>query len=355
MRFRMNSLRTRLLLAASVILAAFVVLTALALERAYRERAEQAEQDKLQGLIYAILGATNSGDAALLKVNENELRDARLIQPDSGLYALIVDEVGAVIWQSPSLLDSLSVAPAHDAGVWRFRTIQSDNGNQLYTLSLGVNWTFGRKTRRYSFIAAEDSVDLLAQLTRFRQTLWLWLALPAGLLLILQSMVLFWGLSPVRRLVAELRGIEAGNRAEISGDYPDELQPLKAGLNTMLRYERQQQTRYRHALDDLAHSLKTPLAVLTSEAERGDLPGGLQTRLREQLGRMNQIVDYQLKRAATAGSRHLSTPGAGAATCRQNLHGPVKSLLRQKYPLRDSHSASAGSAHGRRRPDGDSR
>jgi two-component system sensor histidine kinase PhoQ len=143
---------------------------------------------------------------------------------------------------------------------------------------------------------------------RFRRTLWLWLALPAALLLVLQWLVLYWGLSPVRKLVTELRGIESGTANEISGDYPSELEPLTHSLNTMLRYERQQQARYRHALDDLAHSLKTPLAVLTSDAERGELAGSLQSRLREQLGRIRQIVDYQLKRAATAGSRHLSAP-----------------------------------------------
>ncbi|MGH8453470.1 MAG: ATP-binding protein, partial [Nevskiales bacterium] len=123
-----------------------------------------------------------------------------------------------------------------------------------------------------------------------------------------QGLVLHWGLSPLRRLVAELRAIEAGSQSDITGEFPDEIQPLTSGLNAMLRNERQQQTRYRHALDDLAHSLKTPLAVLTGEADRAGLPAGLQTRLREQLGRMRQIVDYQLKRAAAAGGRRLSAP-----------------------------------------------
>ena len=308
MRFRMNSLRARLLLAATVILAAFVVLTALALERAYHERAEQAEQDKLQGLIYALLGATDSNDQGLLQVNEGELRDPRLIHPDSGLYAVILDEVGDVIWQSPSLLDYLSVAPAHDAGVWRFRKIRDADARLLFALGLGVNWTSGEQTRRYTFIAVENSADFDAQIQRFRRTLWAWLALPVVLLLVLQGLVLHWGLSPLRRLVAELRAIEGGSQSDIAGEYPDEIRPLTTGLNAMLRNERQQQTRYRHALDDLAHSLKTPLAVLTGDTDRDDLPSGLQARMREQLGRMRQFVDYQLKRAAAAGGRRLSAP-----------------------------------------------
>lgn len=308
MRFRMNSLRARLMLAASVILAAFVVLTGLALERAYHGRAEQAEQDKLQGLIYALLGASDSTEQRLLQVSEGKLRDPRLIQPDSGLYALILDEVGDVIWQSPSLLDPLSVAPAHDVGIWRFRQIRDAQARVLFALSLGVNWTSGEQTRRYTFIAAESSRNFDEQARRFRRTLWLWLAVPAALLLMLQGVVLQWGLSPLRRVVIQLRRIEAGSQTGIEGEYPDEIRPLTTGLNAMLGNERQQQTRYRNALDDLAHSLKTPLAVLQGESEQAGLPAGLQSRLREQLSRMRQIVDYQLKRAAAAGGRRLSAP-----------------------------------------------
>jgi two-component system sensor histidine kinase PhoQ len=308
MRFRMNSLRTRLLVAATIILTAFAVLTALALERAYYGRAEQAEQDKLQGLLYALLGATDSNEQGVLQVNEGELRDPRLIHPDSGLYALILDEVGNVTWQSPSLLEYLSVAPAYDAGVWRFRQIRDDQARLLFALSLGVNWTSNEQTRRYTFIVSESAADFTAQAQRFRRTLWLWLAVPVALLLVLQWLSLHWGLSPLRQLVTEMRLIEAGQRSEIEGRYPDEIQPLTTGLNAMLRSERQQQTRYRHALDDLAHSLKTPLAVLTGDADSDDMPEVVRGRWREQLGRMRQIVDYQLKRAAAAGGRRLSAP-----------------------------------------------
>lgn len=307
MRFRMNSLRARLLLAATLILLAFVVLTALALERAYHDRALQAEQDKLQGLIYALLGATDSNDRGLLEVNEGELRDPRLIHPDSGLYTMILDEVGDVIWQSPSLLGHMAVAQSHDVGIWRFRQIR-DAEQLFFTLSLGVNWTNRGQTRRYTFIVVENSADFYAQTGQFRRTLWLWLAVPALLLLALQWLVLHWGLSPLRRLVGELRAIESGSQTGIAGAYPDEIHPLTAGLNAMLRNERQQQTRYRNALDDLAHSLKTPLAVLAGDTEQARLPESLQSRLREQLGRMRQIVDYQLKRAAAAGGRRLSAP-----------------------------------------------
>src|SRR3546814_21164930 len=64
----------------------------------------------------------------------------------------------------------------------------------------------------------------------------------------------------------ELHRFESGLQLEIEGSYPDELKPLTRDLNAMIVSEHNQQTRYRNALGDLAHSLKTPLAVQIGRA-----------------------------------------------------------------------------------------
>jgi two-component system sensor histidine kinase PhoQ len=69
-----------------------------------------------------------------------------------------------------------------------------------------------------------------------------------------------------------------------------------------------QQTRYRDALGDLAHSLNTPLAVLRNFAEDTSLPPDMQQALDEPVSRMQDITDYQLRRASAAGRRTLSEP-----------------------------------------------
>ena len=91
---------------------------------------------------------------------------------------------------------------------------------------------------------------------------WLWLLVPAALLLMIQLVVLAWVMRPLKRLAREVREIEHGQGERIDGDYPRELQSLRSALNTLLGQERSRQQRYRQALDDLAHSLKTPLAVI---------------------------------------------------------------------------------------------
>jgi two-component system sensor histidine kinase PhoQ len=304
----MNSLKARLLLAATLILFAFVALTGVALQRGSQERAEQAERDKLQGLVYSLLGASGTDRSGKLRVNEGELRNSRLGQPDSGLYLQILDDKGGTLWQSASVLDALPQVALPPVGGWSFSREPDAAGNELFIEVFTVRWISRGTERTYSFIAAEDSREFVAQMHRFARVLWIWLLVPSVLLLVLQSVVLQWGLSPLRRLVAELRGIEGGGQAEIAGRYPSELQPLTGALNAMLRSERNQQTRYRHALDDLAHSLKTPLAVLSGEADRDELQPAQRERLQEQLGRMRQIVEYQLKKAAAAGSRSFTTP-----------------------------------------------
>jgi len=109
-------------------------------------------------------------------------------------------------------------------------------------------------------------------------------------------------------MTAELRAIERGTQAEIRGHYPDELVPLTDGLNEMIVSERNRQVRYRNALGDLAHSVKTPLAVMNGVVEDPAMPENARRSLREQLAVMRQITDYQLRKASTAGRRSLSEP-----------------------------------------------
>ncbi|MFX4959640.1 hypothetical protein ABTC43_19500, partial [Acinetobacter baumannii] len=73
---------------------------------------------------------------------------------------------------------------------------------------------------------------------------------------------LTWGFRAMRGLSSELDQIESGERESLSEEHPRELLRLTHSLNRLLRSEHKQRERYRHSLGDLAHSLKTPLAVL---------------------------------------------------------------------------------------------
>ncbi len=307
----MRSLRARLLLAATLVLVVFMLLSGAALEQAFRSSAQQAQRDKMQALIYFLLGSAENGENDILTIPPNAQLDPRLGRVRSGLAALIFDAKGKVIWRSASLESPVPDLQAPKVGDSLFTEFDDQ-----FALSYGVNWAADTgshlftspKPRRYTIAVLEDKTPYRTQLGVFRRTLWIGLGFAASALLLLQLLVLRWGLAPLRRLARELRLVESGEQARIESSYPDELMPLASGLNTMIQGERNQQSRYRNALDDLAHSLKTPLAVLRGLAEDKAADAALRERLRDPVGRIQEITDHQLRKAATAGRRTFAEP-----------------------------------------------
>ena len=312
------SLHARLLVAAGVVLTGFLGLTGAALDRGFRQSAEAAARDRLQAELYLLLGAADLDADLGLSVPE-VLPDARLATPGSGLYAEVVDGEGEVVWRSWSALGLDVPFPAPPPpGHPELRETLSSDGAALLTLSLGVVWELAPgRDERYTFRVAESRATLEAEVARFRQSLWGWLA-AAGLgLLAVQGLVLRWGLAPLRRVVHEVAAVEAGRQEGLSGHYPGELRPLTDRLNALLAHGRSQLERHRNALADLAHSLKTPLALLQGALEREAPPPELRASVHDQVERMATVVDYQLRRAAATGRAPLTASVALAPLVRR--------------------------------------
>ena len=135
----------------------------------------------------------------------------------------------------------------------------------------------------------------------FRARLMYWLGGAALLLLVAQGIVLAWGLRPLRKAEADLHRIESGEIEAIGGRFPRELQGLINNINLLIRNGRASRDRYRNSLGDLADSLKTPLSVLRGAVESGDREALAHT-VRDEVSRMDEIVQYQLRRAAASGA-----------------------------------------------------
>jgi two-component system sensor histidine kinase PhoQ len=305
---RRLSIHQRLLLAASLVLSAFLGLTGLALDKAFRSAAEEALQARLNSSVYALLAAAEEGEAGVL-IMPPVLTDPRFNRPDSGLYARVVGKQTDYRWQSGSgvgrALDLIrEVAP----GEAIFERVELPGGEALMSLSFGVVWEdFNGRELGYTLAVAEDLKPQLEQIAAFRNTLMLWLGGAAVLLLLAQGLVLRWGLTPLRQVAEALTEIESGRSEELQGSYPRELSPLTSNINSLIRHARARQQRYRDSLGDLAHSLKTPLAILQGLAEQSDpMARQEQHLLNEQVKRMNQIVGHQLQRAAASGRTSLT-------------------------------------------------
>ena len=293
------SLNTRMIIGASLVLTVFVILTAFTLDKAFEDSARAAVEERLRGQLYFLIGETEVDEQGHIELPSSSTL-ARLNQPHSGLYASVYSG-SKLTWSSRSVLGAgYPFVKQLPTGEERFH-YQQDRTRPWFVLAYGVAWQVGEKTIPITYNLIEDSSSFEAQIQKYRQTLWGWLLALAALLLVAQLLVLRWGLTPLRKVANELHSIEHGEQEALHGNYPAELRGLTGNLNTLLAHERAQQQRYRNALADLAHSLKTPLAVLHGSATDA-------SSIREQVNRMQQSVDYQLQRAATAGRGGLNSP-----------------------------------------------
>jgi signal transduction histidine kinase len=135
------------------------------------------------------------------------------------------------------------------------------------------------------------------------------------------------GFSPFAELRRRLADVQRGTERQLVGNYPAEVQPLVSDLNALLGHRDDAIRRAVAKAGDLAHGLKTPLAVLSQEAERAAAAGhaDLAAVLAEQVERMRRQIEYHLAhaRAAAAGS------SSGARCAVAGSAGPLaRTLLR---------------------------
>ena len=114
---------------------------------------------------------------------------------------------------------------------------------------------------------------------------------------------------------------------------PRGLEPLTDSINAFIESERENLERQRNTLADLAHSLKTPIAVLRTQMDSGAGDGALREELDVQLQRMNNLVSYQLARAASSGHKLFSAP-LPSSSCRS----PGSPWKRAAGSISNSHS-----------------
>ena len=304
----MRSIKSRMMFTSLIVLVVFMVLTAVALERAVEKRMLESEEDKLRSLMYSILAAVDR-DATGLSINVSDARlfETALFNADSGLRALLYDRESE-IWRSLSTSESFPRAANLDEATLRFQQL-SFVDKQWFQLAFSILWpNVHDQLSLYEVVVWKDASDYSLQFKSFRQTLWLWLVITIALLLILMWLVMLWGLRPLRAIGEEVSAIEDGIKQRFDSIYPTEIKPLTQNLNLLLQREQHQMQRYRNALDDLAHSLKTPLAVLRGLAEKTEWKTEDRQVLEEQNDRMNQIVSYQLQKAATMGGELMAKP-----------------------------------------------
>lgn len=302
----MGSLSGRLLLAVSLLLAVFFGITIVLLDRAFRISAETAIRDRLDVQLRVLLAAAEPTDAQPPSLDiADPLPEARFETPGSGLYGQIEAPGGATVWRSPSAVGAgIEGLPRPPPGERRFFRTETLNEEEVFALTLGLEYEFPTgELQPFSFTVAEFMVPFRDEVAGFRRALFGWFALLTIALLASQALLLRLLLRPLRRVQAEIAAIEQGRCQALGEDYPRELRGVTGNLNALLAAERERLARYRDTLGNLAHSLKTPMAVIRN-AVSGQADEATPV-VREQLDHMQRIVAYQLQRAAAWGATSL--------------------------------------------------
>jgi two-component system sensor histidine kinase PhoQ len=308
-----RALRARLLLTSLLLLPVFFGLTGFALQQAFHHSLEAAEEERLKLQVYLILGAAElKGDRIMIP---DDIQEPRFAQVESGLYGFLHEGDEMLVWYSESaklISDALLEQLAFDGlstGDSRFDQLPEQG---LFVYQFALLWEIAGKEHNYVFTVLESDSSVKTEQKAFNTRLWGWLGGAIFFFLLIETALIRWGLKPLTRLAEDLKRIEMGQSDKLTGEYPTEVQAVTDNLNLLIHNERQQRERYRNTLGDLAHSLKTPLAVIRGAGQEKLDFNGYQTLVTEQAGRMDQIVQYQLSRAVKSQGRTLAKKTAVA-------------------------------------------
>jgi signal transduction histidine kinase len=236
--------------------------------------------------------------------------------PLSGHYYRIVAADGRVL-RSRSLWDEDFDTPIVQPGTTRIDAMDGPFDQKLLSWSRGFLWNDAPLT----VTVAEDIGPIDERIRTMGWQLFGVLTLLFMLLLLLQRWLVTRSLKPLGHAVQACRLLEEGRVEPLPEQGPREIAPLVSAINRLTQYVLGRLKRSRNTLGDLAHALKTPLAVLgqMADSELAARDADMAARLRRQVDEMQRIIERELKRARLAGGGH---PGG-----RFEIAGELASLV----------------------------
>ncbi len=319
------ALRLRLLLLSAATIAGALFIAGLALSAIFERHLERRVAQELQVKLLELAGAF-ALDEAGAPVLTRPLADPRYEQPASGSYWQVSGPQGAVL-RSRSLWEH-ALRPDDPRGrVAEAYETAGPEGETLYVRERDVRLGHDGTARAFRLTVALDHAELEALGASFRGDALLALSAIAVALLLGAWVQMTLGLAPLRRLQEQIARIRQGRAERLQGAFPSEVAPLAASLNALIDRQEDSVRRARERAGDLAHGLKTPLAVIAAEARRLEAAGQADAaaRLHEQVGQMRTHVERQLARARS----HGASAAGGSATEAEPLGERLLGLMRR--------------------------
>jgi signal transduction histidine kinase len=312
-----GSLAGRLVAGATIVIVIGLTAGAITLPTLYRNAVERRFDSELRHQVYALVGKISEDGEGGLSLTE------QMVERDysshlSGWYWQITEK-GNVVLASDSLTGYvIPVEPPGertDEGHFYNRAGPRDQDLRVVSRVLGL----GSPPKDFVFTVAGDRLDLEADIALFARTVLGALSALGFVLIATVFLQVRFGLGPLRRIPYALAAIRSGQTERLTGSFSAEVEPLAREINALLDHNAQVVERARTHVGNLAHALKTPLAVLTNESldQEGELAGAV----RQQTAIMRLQVEHYLSRARMAAR-------AGVLGTRTEVMPVVEALMR---------------------------
>ena len=267
---RIRSLTARVLLLATLWSALGLVTIAVAISALYRQGVERGFNNLLRAQLYNVVNSVSIGDGDSL-AGSPALGDLRFSQPATGWYVL-VEPLGNYA-TAPLASASLGVAnlavpdvelTPFDQNYERYYEMGDELGNQIRIAETEV--VLDDQGRAARFRVSGNLQVIEDEISFFTSRLYTALALVGIGGLVVNGLAILYGLKPLDRARRALERIRRGEAERIEGEFPSEILPLANEINALIDSNRRIVERARMQVGNLAHSLKTPIAVLLNEA-----------------------------------------------------------------------------------------
>lgn len=310
---RTNSLAFRVVAFSTLWALVTLVVIATIISALFRQASERGFESLLTAHLFNLISSVGVGSAGVLEGAPN-LGDLRFTVPRSGWY-WAVEPVSGTSGQlaSLSLVEPVS-SPSPEEVPFNAQFQRSYVTVGLAGEVIEVfesEFALDADNRVARFRVMGNRTELEADIGAFERQLYLYLALFGAGMTAINALAILFGLRPLRRVGRSLSQIRAGAAQRLDGDFPREIAPLAHETNALIESNRRIVERSRTQVGNLAHSLKTPLAVLTNEAR--SIGGAKGSLIADQADAMRQQVDHYLQRARMAAQRDtivFRTPAA---------------------------------------------
>ncbi|RWM99940.1 MAG: histidine kinase [Mesorhizobium sp.] len=304
LRFGPHSLAFRVIAFSTVwaILTLIVIFTLIT--TLYRQANERGFDSLLSAHLFNLIGSVGVSEGGSL-TGAPDLGDLRFSEPNSGWYWSVEPasegvsgELHSSSMTEPILSPSVAEVP-FNASFQRSYATEGINGEELEVFE--SEFVLDAKNRAARFRVMGNRTELEQEIGAFQRRLLTYLSLFGVGMIAINAIAILLGLQPLRRVSDALAMVREGTAQKLDGRFPAEIEPLANETNALIENNKRIVERSRTQVGNLAHSLKTPLAVLINE---GRALGGAKGQLiAEQAASMQKQVDHYLQRARIAAQR----------------------------------------------------